>query len=39
MDCNDDYQPQAPPVQTNFIPKATESPSLNSLAPYVHLVA
>ena len=26
MDCDDDYQPQAPPVQTNFIPKATEQP-------------
>ena len=31
MDCNDDYQPQAPPVQTNFIPKATEQPQPRTL--------
>ena len=26
MDCDDDYQPQAPPMQTNFITKTTEQP-------------
>ncbi len=26
MDCDDDFQPQAPPVQTNFTTKATEQP-------------
>ena len=26
MDCDDDYQPQAPPMQTNFLTRTTEQP-------------
>jgi hypothetical protein len=33
MDCDDDYQPEAPPMQTNFTTKTTEQPQLQPQHP------
>jgi hypothetical protein len=33
MDCDDDHQPQAPPMQTNFLTRTTEQPQRTLLPP------